>query len=240
MRSWLWWRRLILPAIFPAYVTGAVTASGGSWNAAIVAEIAKWGDTTLHATGIGAYIADMTDERRLPSHRARHHGAEPLRSAVQSPAVAAALSPRRRAPSSRLTSWMTSTHMDTSPLLDVDLISASGICKTYQQPDHAGRLVLDHIDFALSGRRDRRHPRQIGLGQIDLPAHRRRPDPAERRHGHLSRPAGLWAGARHRDGVPELRAFPLAHRARQCRARSRGARRAARRAAPARRSPPSI
>jgi len=62
----LWWRRLILPGIFPAYVTGAVTASGGSWNASIVAEVAKWGDTTVSATGIGAYIADMTDKGDFP------------------------------------------------------------------------------------------------------------------------------------------------------------------------------
>ncbi len=66
VRHWLWWRRLILPAIFPAYVTGAVTASGGSWNASIVAEIAKWGTTTLQATGIGAYIADMTAKGDFP------------------------------------------------------------------------------------------------------------------------------------------------------------------------------
>ena len=66
VRNWLWWRRLILPAIFPAYVTGAVTASGGSWNASIVAEIAKWGDTTLQATGIGAYIAETTAKGDFP------------------------------------------------------------------------------------------------------------------------------------------------------------------------------
>jgi NitT/TauT family transport system permease protein len=41
-------------------MTGALTASGGSWNAAIVAEIASWGDTTLRAHGLGAYIADAT------------------------------------------------------------------------------------------------------------------------------------------------------------------------------------
>ena len=60
VRRWLWWRRIMLPAIFPAYVTGAVTAAGGSWNASIVAEVVQWGDTTLHATGIGAYIAEYT------------------------------------------------------------------------------------------------------------------------------------------------------------------------------------
>ena len=60
VRRLVWWRRVMLPAIFPAYVTGAVTAAGGSWNAAIVAEIVQWGKTTLTATGIGAYIAQTT------------------------------------------------------------------------------------------------------------------------------------------------------------------------------------
>jgi NitT/TauT family transport system permease protein len=63
---WLWWRRLILPGIFPAYVTGAVTASGGSWNASIISEVVKWGDDKLVATGIGAYIAEWTDAGDYP------------------------------------------------------------------------------------------------------------------------------------------------------------------------------
>jgi len=54
------WRRYLLPAIFPSFVTGAITASGGSWNASIVAEYVTWGDTTLKAQGIGSYIAEMT------------------------------------------------------------------------------------------------------------------------------------------------------------------------------------
>jgi len=62
VRRLLWWRRVMLPAIFPAYVTGAVTAAGGSWNASIVAEIVQWGNTTLTATGVGAYIARTTAE----------------------------------------------------------------------------------------------------------------------------------------------------------------------------------
>ncbi len=62
VRRSLWWRRVILPAIFPAYVTGAVTAAGGSWNASIVSEVVQWGNTTLTATGIGAYIARTTAE----------------------------------------------------------------------------------------------------------------------------------------------------------------------------------
>ncbi len=60
--GWLWWRRVILPGIFPYFVTGAITASGGAWNAAILAEVASWGHTTLTARGLGAYIAEATDQ----------------------------------------------------------------------------------------------------------------------------------------------------------------------------------
>ena len=61
VRGLLWWRRIALPAVFPYYVTGAITASGGSWNASIVAEIASWGDEHLQAYGLGAYIAQQTE-----------------------------------------------------------------------------------------------------------------------------------------------------------------------------------
>jgi NitT/TauT family transport system permease protein len=66
--GWLWWRRIGLPAVFPYYLTGAITASGGSWNASIVAEVAVWGHETLRATGLGSYIATATaaaDYRRM-------------------------------------------------------------------------------------------------------------------------------------------------------------------------------
>lgn len=56
------WKRLLLPAVFPSYVTGGVTASGGAWNASIVAEIVTYGGTTLTATGLGAYIAQATTD----------------------------------------------------------------------------------------------------------------------------------------------------------------------------------
>jgi NitT/TauT family transport system permease protein len=56
----LWWRKLILPAIFPSYVTGGITAAGGAWNASIVAEVVSYHGTTLTATGLGAYIAKAT------------------------------------------------------------------------------------------------------------------------------------------------------------------------------------
>jgi NitT/TauT family transport system permease protein len=62
----LWWRRLILPAIFPSYVTGGITAAGGAWNASIVAEVVSYGSTTLVATGLGAYIAQATADGDAP------------------------------------------------------------------------------------------------------------------------------------------------------------------------------
>ena len=58
--GWLWWRKVALPAVLPFYVTGAITASGGSWNAAVVAELASWGDSQVQARGLGAYIAEAT------------------------------------------------------------------------------------------------------------------------------------------------------------------------------------
>jgi NitT/TauT family transport system permease protein len=61
VRGLLWWRRIALPAVFPYYVTGAITASGGSWNASIVAEVASWGNEHLEAAGLGAYIAKQTE-----------------------------------------------------------------------------------------------------------------------------------------------------------------------------------
>lgn len=66
VKGWLWWRRLALPGIFPYYVTGAVTAAGGAWNASIVAEWISWGDTTLKATGLGEYIQSATHRGDFP------------------------------------------------------------------------------------------------------------------------------------------------------------------------------
>jgi NitT/TauT family transport system permease protein len=60
VKGWQWWRSVALPAIFPYYITGALTASGGSWNASIVAESVSWGDRHLEAAGLGSYIANAT------------------------------------------------------------------------------------------------------------------------------------------------------------------------------------
>ncbi len=61
VRGWLWWRKVMLPAVFPYAVTGALTAWGGAWNASIVAEAVRWGDTHLVAHGLGAYITVHTE-----------------------------------------------------------------------------------------------------------------------------------------------------------------------------------
>jgi NitT/TauT family transport system permease protein len=66
LTGWLKWKRYLLPAVFPSFVTGAITASGGSWNASIVSEYVTWGDTTVQAQGLGSYIAHMTATGDFP------------------------------------------------------------------------------------------------------------------------------------------------------------------------------
>lgn len=66
IRSWQWWRTVALPGVFPYYVTGALTASGGSWNASIVAEVANWRGDRLEAAGLGAFIANATASGNYP------------------------------------------------------------------------------------------------------------------------------------------------------------------------------
>jgi NitT/TauT family transport system permease protein len=66
VKGWQWWKRLALPGIFPFYITGAITAAGGAWNASIVAEWVSWGNTTLEATGLGEYIQASTRAGDFP------------------------------------------------------------------------------------------------------------------------------------------------------------------------------
>lgn len=66
VRGWLWWKRVMLPGIFPYYITGAITAAGGAWNASIVAEVVTWGDTTIRATGLGTYIKQYSTNLDYP------------------------------------------------------------------------------------------------------------------------------------------------------------------------------
>ncbi len=67
LHRWKLWKTLIIPAIFPFWVTGAVTAAGGAWNASIVAEVASWGKDKLVANGLGAYIAEAMNRNDKPA-----------------------------------------------------------------------------------------------------------------------------------------------------------------------------
>jgi NitT/TauT family transport system permease protein len=60
------WRRLLLPALFPYLITGFVTASGGAWNASIIAEYFRFRGQTFSITGLGAVISRATDGGNLP------------------------------------------------------------------------------------------------------------------------------------------------------------------------------
>jgi NitT/TauT family transport system permease protein len=66
VRGWLWWKRIILPGIFPYFVTGAITAAGGAWNMSIVAEALSWGKHVIYAQGLGAYISVVTAKGDYP------------------------------------------------------------------------------------------------------------------------------------------------------------------------------
>jgi NitT/TauT family transport system permease protein len=63
---WQRWTKLILPGIFPYLITGMVTASGGAWNASVMAEYSHVKDRTLETIGLGAQISSATDSGRFP------------------------------------------------------------------------------------------------------------------------------------------------------------------------------
>jgi len=66
VRGWRRWRILLLPGIFPYLVTGLITASGGAWNASIVAEYAVFGGQKQSVIGLGALISRATGEGNYP------------------------------------------------------------------------------------------------------------------------------------------------------------------------------
>ena len=66
IKGLLWWRKVMIPAILPSYITGAITSSGNAWNASIIAEAVSWGDKHIYATGIGSYITRATTEGNFP------------------------------------------------------------------------------------------------------------------------------------------------------------------------------
>jgi NitT/TauT family transport system permease protein len=66
LTRWDRWRQLFLPAVFPYLVTGFVTASGGAWNASIVAEYFRFQGKTISTTGLGAVISAASDSGNFP------------------------------------------------------------------------------------------------------------------------------------------------------------------------------
>lgn len=62
LKKWSYWKNLILPALFPFLITGAITASGGAWNASIVAEYVSFNNRNYFTTGLGSLIAQSTAE----------------------------------------------------------------------------------------------------------------------------------------------------------------------------------
>ena len=60
LKGWKRWKTLILPALFPYIITGLITASGGAWNASIVAEFTEFGGEISRVTGLGAEITAAT------------------------------------------------------------------------------------------------------------------------------------------------------------------------------------
>ena len=66
LSRWQRWRILILPALFPYLITGAVTASGGAWNASIVAEYSDFAGNPRYVIGVGSLIAQATSAGTYP------------------------------------------------------------------------------------------------------------------------------------------------------------------------------
>jgi NitT/TauT family transport system permease protein len=64
--GFMWWQKFMLPAIFPYIVTGIISAAGGAWNATITSEVLQWGTITKSANGLGAYIANATNNAHNP------------------------------------------------------------------------------------------------------------------------------------------------------------------------------
>ncbi len=64
---WQRWKNIFLPGIFPFYVTGALTATGGAWNASIITEVVEWGDIQIQATGLGSFIENAARIGNMPN-----------------------------------------------------------------------------------------------------------------------------------------------------------------------------
>ena len=89
-----------------------------------------------------------------------------------------------------------------------EILDVRAVRKTFPTPSGGELVVLDNVNLTLREGEIVGLPRPLGLGRVDLAAHRRRSHPAERRRGDLSRATDRWTARRHRHGIPDLRAFP--------------------------------
>ena len=175
VRGWLWWRKVALPAVFPYYVTGAITASGGSWNASIVAEVASWGDTKLQANGLGAYIAEATEAGDFPRIVLGIAVMSFVRGGGQPRVLAAALLVRRAQVPTGVRKVMSDA-----------LLQIQSVRQAFPKPDGEDAAGARRRQSDAGGRRDRRPARPLRLGQVDPAAPDRRPGAADRRQRDLS------------------------------------------------------
>ena len=115
------------------------------------------------------------------------------------------------------------------------LLDVSHVSQTFAKGSgEIGAPVLQDVSMSLKTGEIVGAARPFRLRQVDAAAHHLRAGAPDRGKGHDRRQAGRRPRGKRRDGVPELRAVPLAHRARQRRDRPAGARRSARRNAQAR------
>ncbi len=66
LKKWNYWKTLVLPALFPFLITGSITASGGAWNASIIAEYVTYHEHAYSTLGLGSIIAEATNKSNYP------------------------------------------------------------------------------------------------------------------------------------------------------------------------------
>ena len=138
------WTKFILPAIFPAYVTGGITAAGGAWNASIVAEVVSYGRHHLTATGLGAYIAHAAAVGDFPEDPDRGGSDERVRGRAQPAGMAQAVPPGGNevlAVTTEPAAGASAAPPRTGPVI----LEASLVTKTFTTPDGRALPVLDDV-----------------------------------------------------------------------------------------------
>lgn len=222
------WRTLYGPAVFSSWVTGGITAAGGAWNASIVSEIVSYGNRTLTADGLGAYIARSTADgdfartligvtvmsafvvgldRALwrPLYTFAEHRFSPARTHLRKYVNSHDHHPQRTRHGPRAHRGL--AHHEVLPVGGRDRPACPG-----RRDPHPPRG------------RGRRPARQVRLREVDAAADHRRAHPHHLGRRPLPRQALGRRQSRNGDGVPVLRTHALAHRCGQ-----RGARAARRR-----------